>query len=404
MNQALRFLAVCLFGMGGTLLLSDTAAGEPTDARLEKILADWQKRQHRFQTVQYEVRGERKLPKGTYDSFLAATRMGGSKNPVPPQNLSAPLSITLLLDFEKGRHRRENKDSTFHLDSGKLFPQVERDIFNGSVMKGHTPREENRLLGAKAPEMTIVSGNMKNGEFLSSYFPMFFAHGRIYTNMEPILPGRLRNKPDPDYLYLHGTGVHEGRVCSIVRTQTLKRTGSSFSEYWVDTARDSAIVRYLTYSDNKPMEDLTIRYRESPAGWLPESWRWNLYMMGHLLYSDNMRVEKMLANPPVKDADFEMEIRPGMIVEERTVHATQHPLTTPKSTISVYQAKEKSGREELPDPYHRKGDQYHEQLRRKNLWMWGWLGVPLMGIVGFLFWVYWFSENRNFAFGRLAKV
>jgi len=180
--------------------------------------------------------------------------------------------------------------------------------------------------------------------------------------------------------------VHDGQTCLIVRTQTLKRNTTSFEEYWVDMAWESAILRQISYSDGQPSSDITIRYGKSSAGWLPESWRLNVYS-GSLLYSENMRVEKVLLDAPIKDADFELRINPGMVVEERTDHATKHPLVTPESSISVYRAKEGGGREEVPDPYHRKGDQYQDHLRRKHvLWIWLWLILPLVVIAVFFVW------------------
>ncbi len=192
---------------------------------------------------------------------------------------------------------------------------------------------------------------------------------------------------DRDYLYIHGTGVEDGRKCLIVRTQTLKRNTTSFNEYWVDTARESAILREASYSNDKQLHDIRIRYRKSSAGWLPESWRLKAYSHGSLVYTDNVRVEKVDLDPPIKDADFQMEIKPGMIVEERTDLPTKHPFVTPESKISVYRSKKGGGREDLPDPYHRKGDQYQENLRRKNLWFWALLVLPVLVVAGCLVWV-----------------
>lgn len=376
-----------IFALFGVLMSCMWGTAEEIDPRLAKVLADWQKRQNAVRSVRYEVRGEHHVPKGSANALPLNSFVRGlpRDQPIPPKDLVGEVSLTLFLDFEKGRHRSRLQVPQYHLNSGKFVPLVKESTFDGSVAKGALPREQNPGLGKTTPEFSVASGNMKTEEFRTDYLPIFFGHGRIYAVFEPIIPGKLRNKPDPDYLYVHGTGVQDGRTCLIVRTQSLKRNTTSFNEYWVDTARESAILREVSYSNDKPMHDITIRYHKSSAGWLPESWHLRVYS-GSLLYSDNMRVEKLDLDPPIKDADFQMEIKPGMIVEERTDLPTKHPLVTPESKISIYREKEGGGREELPDPYRRKGDQYQEHLRRKDLWFWGWSALSVLAIGGFLVW------------------
>jgi hypothetical protein len=382
-----------IFALFGALMSGAWATAEGIDPQLEKVLADWQKRQHRVETVEYQVRGEHKVPRGAYNSMSFLTRKAPDKEN-PPQDLVGTVGFTVFLDFAKGRHRRKIEDQVYNLSSGKLDREVMEDVFDGSVMKCLIPRSENPHLGDKIPEMTIVSGDMKNGAFLGQYYPIFFAHGRIHTAMEQIIPGQLRNKPDPDYLYVHGRGVHDGRACLILRTRTLKMSDTSFEEYWVDAPRESAILRYVMYSNGKPLNDVAISYRQTSAGWFPENWRSNAYVNGSLLYSEVVRVEKVQFDLSVKDADFAMEIKPGMLVEDRVDQPAVHPRVTPKSTLSVYRTKEGGGREEVPDPYHRKGDQYQQNTRSKNLWATAWLVLPLVGIAGFFLW--WrYSKRTN---------
>lgn len=381
-------LNLWIAGVIGVLISGACGSAEEIDPRLAKVLADWQKRQNAFRSVRYEVRGQHKVPKGAYKALNLSARVPGLRRdqPIPPHDLVEAVSLTLFLDFETGRHRSKLLVPQYNLNSGSVVPLVKESTFDGSVAKGAFPRDQNPGLGSKTPEFSVASGNMKTEEFRNDFFPIFFGHGRIYTMLEPIIPGQLRNKPDPDYLYVHGTGVHDGRTCLIVRSQTLKTATTSFEEYWVDTARESAIIREVSYSNAKPMRDFSIRYRKSSDGWLPESWRLEHYVSRSLVYSDNMRVDKVDVNLLVNDADFQMEIKPGMIVEERKDHPMIHPLVTPKSSISVYRAKEGGDREELPDPYGREGDQYQEHLRRKSSWVWGWSMLPVFAIGGFLIW------------------
>jgi hypothetical protein len=389
MNRKLQAIVqFCILGVVSVCLTNTATTEEARDPRLEKILADWQKRQHWFETVEYKVSGVHNVPKGAYNN-LPTDISGISPNQVsPPSDVDAPIGFTFLLDFVNGRHRHDNSlEQGLDEKTGKFIPLRKGDTFNGSVMKCLIPKEENpgHNVGKTQPEMSIMSGNMKSGQFLINYYPIFFAHGRIYTAMEPILPGRLRNNPAPEYLYIHGTGVHEGRLCLILRTQTLKQSTTSFDEYWVDTARESAIVRYLTYSGKKVGGSIDIYYAKSHDHWLPESWRYTASPAGKMLYYHQMRVKQITANPSVTDADFEMEVKPGMLVQEIISLPTNNPLEWPKQKVSVYRTKEKGEREEIPDPFRRPGDQYQEHRPRRLIWLWG---VSFFVVVSFgIFWI-----------------
>lgn len=347
-------------------------AAEPRDPRLKKILADWQERQHWFQAIEYMVSGIHKVPKGAFNNY--PVEFGVPTPEVnPPRDLEAPVSCKFLLDFVKGRHRRERHEQVFNLVHGSLDPAVAIDVFNGSTITIFTPREENPTdnVGVRHPDISITFGNVKNGQIIDQYFPFFFAHGRIYTAMEPILPGRLRNKPDPGFLYVHGTSVCENQPCLVLRTQTLGQSTPCFDEYWVDTEKESAIVRYLGYSDKTATHDLNIHYCKSHGHWLPESWRLANYLSaGPLAGYREVRVEQITVDPSITDDVFELEVKPGMLVQEVTSLPTKSPLEWPKNKISFYRVKENEQREYVPDPYHRPGDQYQNHRPSQLPWLW----------------------------------
>jgi hypothetical protein len=386
MKRSLRALVhLYMLGLSGAFFAQAAATSEePRDPRLENVLADWQKRQHWFQAVEYKVSGTHKVPKGAYKNLPAEVIGVAPNKTIPPDDVEAAVSFTILLDFVKGRHRRHILDQHLDMNSGKLTPLRMKDVFNGSVMKCLIPKEENpqqKDIGKTQPEMTIVTGNMKNGQFKGDYFPIFLAHGRIYTAMEPIIPGQLRNKTDPEYLYIHGTSVYENRPCLILRTQTLKQFTTSFSEYWVDTSRESAVVRFLDYGGKKVAQDIGISYKVSHGHWLPDGWRITEYIHGRASSYEEVRVRQITINPSITDADFELEVKPGMLVEERTDLPTNSPLEWPKSKLSVYRVKENRERETIPDPFHRRGDQYQHKHpsnrpRRRN-WVWAAVFISL---------------------------
>jgi hypothetical protein len=382
------FLGLC----GWTLLVGGTEA-RAGDPRLDKVLADWQKRQNRFQTVEYRVEGEHAIPKGAY-SVLSRALSGEGPNghPIPAEELTAPASFTILLDFARGRHRLQSREVAFNLDSGNLATQVRTCVYDGTFWKNLVPKNENSAMAPGTPEMGVVSGNLKNQQFETMIFPIFFGHGRLYILEEGILPGKLRLHQDPNYLYIHGNGVQDGCPCLILRTQVLQLGNRRFDEYWVDTARDSAILRYLAYSDDQPITAIAIQYRELHEGWWPESWHWTEFDRGKTLYFERMRVMKRRLDPPVSDGDFEMNAKPGMTVEVVTNRAIKNPLEMPAFEVSVYRIDDNGEKVAIPDPYHRQEDRYSQQFRTKH---WLWLLLPLAVILALFGWTRW-RRKRGF--------
>lgn len=100
MNRALRdSVRHLLLGLTAVILTNAVTAEEPRDPRLEKILADWQKRQNAVQSIDYQVEGEYKVPKGAFTRIRAlAIRSKKSEVRVAPdQDLSGPMGLNLHL-------------------------------------------------------------------------------------------------------------------------------------------------------------------------------------------------------------------------------------------------------------------------------------------------------------------
>jgi hypothetical protein len=135
---------------------------------LDKVFSDWQRRQHWFESVKFEVEGKHMVEKGAYtnEAFAILQKRNAPRQPVPERDLEGDLFYSMLLDLAKGRHRRKHLDQSFYLNQGKLISDISEDTFDGAVMKCLMPKEKNPGLG-RAPEMTIVHGNMANGAFRS---------------------------------------------------------------------------------------------------------------------------------------------------------------------------------------------------------------------------------------------
>jgi hypothetical protein len=161
-----------------------------------------------------------------------------------------------------------------------------------------------------------------------SLWPLFAGHGIVVTdNREQMGPGRLKLKPDPEMLIVHGQGVHDGRPCLVLRTHTLSGgAGTWVREFWVDTARASAVVRQVEYSNGKISDDKDIQYQQTRCGWLPKSWTFTVRNSagGKTLLTERMQIKELTLDPPVTDADFRIDVKPGMLVK-KSVHGDVQP-------------------------------------------------------------------------------
>jgi formate-dependent nitrite reductase cytochrome c552 subunit len=157
MSHTLRVLG-CLAGMGvvWAIFAGESAQAGRTDSELEKVLADWQKRQHRMDTVEYRVRGVHKVHRGAYNALAEALSSGRMNRDVPSDNVTKPISFTILLDFVKGRHREKSEMASLALDKGKINSNLDIVTFNGSVEKQYVPKEQNPGRDPLQPELSIV--------------------------------------------------------------------------------------------------------------------------------------------------------------------------------------------------------------------------------------------------------
>lgn len=318
MTQSSRRLLWAVLLGSAALLPPGTASAQPPEARLQKVFADWQKRQDRVKSIRYTLVGELVIPKGslTGESDLP----DGGKTEFPRRDVVTEKKITLLLDFPSNRSRIESSGQELLVSKGQLSPRVSTTVFDGKALKTAIPRGANTS-EVHAPheldaDVTIASGNLASMHVEANYWPILFAHGCVPTVHNPPRQDAFRIKPDPEIWTVHGVGNHAGRSCLVLRTLPLQHMDPLFDECWVDPARDSAVVRQLYYANGKPWYDWDIQYESTAHGWLPKSWTWTFRAKGQTRRIERMRIAQHSADIPVTGQDFRVEITPGMIVYE----------------------------------------------------------------------------------------
>lgn len=161
--------------------------------------------------------------------------------------------------------------------------------------------------------------------FLLSYHqePLFLAHG-CAPHSAPGRGFRRFTVPlDRDFFRWHGDAKLDGRDCTVLRT--LNRPGArgeTYYEYWVDRARESAVLRYVAFRSGA-RDQVDIDYRSTAHGWFPSGYRWaGVTRDGGLTTRLEFTVDEMLANPVLTDDLFHTKPKAGMIVKDDSTGET----------------------------------------------------------------------------------
>jgi hypothetical protein len=328
-----RSLPACLAVL--TCLVSSLAAraAAADQAEVRQVFAEWEKRRAAFTGVRYRAVGEIVFLKGSMSIDPEAGR--ASEDPIPPRDVAAPKKLSLLLDFTRNRHRMEKEEQYYQRGSGELIPRVTTAAFGGKELQTAIPREANSSPAApypaNAPDVVVTSGNLRSAGFVSEDWPLFLGHGFVPTLGDHILPGRFKPPAEEDAFFLHGRGVHAERNCLVLRTQAAQHSGVNFDEYWVDPGRDSAVLRQVAYVNGKAVIDLDVIYQKIEESWLPQ--RWTVVRRdnrGQTIRLERMRLEEVTPNPPMKDSDFEVEIKPGMIIQRVDLAGSPDSIQVPR--------------------------------------------------------------------------
>lgn len=305
MRIASRLIAILVTG---TLVCSH-AVGQPSQPATDRgpitaAFAGWQARQKAVRTARYVVSGTVEfLRPDVHDD-----------PPIPAGEQTKPFTATVLLDLHDNRCRIEFSHDWPARD-GKVRKRSGIVTFNGVEARQGRPREIveaqggfDILISKKAPD------GVTGGAPPSELWPMLFAHGVIPTIHQPIDLHRLTRPLSSDDFVSHGRHALRGIPCQLLRTEPLMGSKANIDEYWVQPERRSAVVRYVSLTDDKPWLRLDIDWGESEAGWMPRKWTHAYYTPDgkNLTRLHTLKVDRFEVNPTVSDADFTIPAVPGM--------------------------------------------------------------------------------------------
>lgn len=320
-----RFSAgIACLAIAGFLL-----AQEEVDARVKQVLADWKKRRA-YPPVQYEVQGTVFSTKASIDSYLKAAKLRVEYEPKDHESI---WNVRMLLDVQGQRHRFEQVVDYFRIDSGKKTRHVRVTTFDGTKAMGRDRRVVDGQEVKETPDSAdvwILTGNLLPLAFTGQLVPLFASHGVVrFPPQGDVTPGKLALEPDTSQMTVHGFDVLESRRCLVLRSYP---RGESFQEYWIDTARDSALLRWLTYSRSFPVWEMNIRYQQQESCWLVSGWTYD----HRLWYPEkkesrtsevyHFKVVKAAFEPNPSDDSFRLPLEPGMLVSESHNDPDKNPL------------------------------------------------------------------------------
>jgi hypothetical protein len=289
------------------------------EASLEAIFAAWQRCHEDVHSLRCVLTGKRLFPKNSYARFTDIAPDFKGKV-VPAQDESYPLRFALSVDFDKGFVRNEEASWILNGSNGKFQPYKRVWLYDGDVARRLEPRVENTsevyTPSEYQPELYLNSEKQTRAMFLNhTEYPVFFACG-VVGAVRDIAPGTLRLPPYKDFLRLQGRGRIGERSCVILRTAP--ETGLPlYRDYWVDADRGGAILRYTVWSHDRILFQTDIEYEEGqPGGWRPKRWVEALYEGGSIWRAENLEVTEWSLNPEIPPKEFQVQLRPGMIVND----------------------------------------------------------------------------------------
>jgi hypothetical protein len=291
-------VVLCL-GSAGLPLYAQPAADKT--AAIEKVLVDWKHRLDRCKSVRYVVSGKtekKDLPKG---SKAPAVR---------------PVKYVVLLDLVRGRVRVEHECSEFSASGDRYVPSGSVHAFDGRAYQRNADRERCEL-APQNPDIVILKGPADTCTLDNELLPLLCAHGIVPTVNKPPRLDRLPKRHTAEEFDSRGDVNHAGSRCLLLRTDPAASQPSLVDEFWIDPAKESAVVRHVYFSGKNPFFRFDTVYQNSTHGWVPASWTF-AFTAGHLVEVSRFTVESVEIDPVVMDADFALPIPAGSIVIVQT--------------------------------------------------------------------------------------
>ncbi|MCI0739716.1 MAG: hypothetical protein L0Y72_11785 [Gemmataceae bacterium] len=305
-------------------MLGPLVAQQPQQPRelLDQIFSDWSARQKGARSIGYTLKGQGVVPKGTYAGHPALPARLKHQQ-VPEHDHVYEIELRWLLDLENNRIRRELSESVFNIDLASFVPAKGVYVYNGSASKRYFPKEFNKnpTGGEDVPEVGIAK-NANTVPCDPVDYPVFLSHGIVSLNAFSTSPGpdRLVIPIDRDAFTFVDRGRIGERECAVLRYRPEKKS-TRYEEFWVDTRANSAVLRVDVYEREKLELRVEVEYRKD--GDVPNRWAVTSFKgaKGEVCLTESLSVIEFVRNPKVSSEDFDIELKPGMVIRQGDAQA-----------------------------------------------------------------------------------
>jgi hypothetical protein len=292
---------------------------------VRKIVDDWNRRQQ-IRGFRYLVGGIHIVPKGWISQHDPP---GLPRADVPSDEVVIEVKTEYFADLTRNRSRIERDFEIYDSEVGRFARMFEVRLYDGRTSQVFYPRDRNRDIfdeaRASGPWQADLEFRSNDGPAFGRIdLPVLLAHGMVLdpggSTLSPT--GTLQRNLSADDFTLYGHAVRDGRECMVLRSQTdHTRSNPPYNEYWVDTERDSAIVRFVRYIRGSEDSQIDLWYNQDDGLGLPLArYVFMESFEGRLVRTREESVLEYEAEPAFADSLFYVEPQPGFNVADRVTN------------------------------------------------------------------------------------
>jgi len=308
-----------------SLILTGTSAAQDRNRDIVKqVVEAWNQRFNAFQAIRFKAEGKTLFAKGSM------TDDSPGSEPIfregfPVQDEVKPVYVDLLFDLKSKRIRKDSQFEVVNVKKGGFFPQRWYFVYDNNKLKrlqiqeglpsySDSPLDKfDRLMLCKSPSDPYF--------LMRTSYPFLFALGRIVFYDQIVDANSIFTQALlPAKFTYYQQGKIGSRECTILRSIPEHGKSARFDEFWVDLARQGAILRWQAYNKGKAYINLNIDYQQIQGYWLPASWKLDHYSsqpgVHQLFFSETSKMTEIMIDPVLKKEDFEIQLKHGMLVTD----------------------------------------------------------------------------------------
>jgi hypothetical protein len=376
-NMKNGFLVViaCALGLTADGHGAVGSAGQDTKGTIDRVLAEWAKRQEEVRTARFSWTEDQTFPKGSIHRPGRLKMLNPKGLTVPEQDTTFAVPCAVVLSGTKLRYSFEGR--LWNDDTGLSSPQAYVSVFDGEVGKTYWAP------GAIHYPRGVVKAESKHADQNNLHIRPLLLYARPRElGIDVRDSGALRLIADASSV--------EGVNCLLLE-QSQNSTTDARHQYWVDPTRDYLVTRYASTDASGALGiQIDIAYTQAELGhWLPEHWKvvW-MESPNQLKLSTTARVTMRQINPSVGNEEFSIDFPNGTFVTDAS-----QPSELGKFTDYVIQSsgnKREVLASDLGATYEQLRDsQPGEALRRSSWHQRWWIGLSLgvfVLVVALLLW------------------